>query len=238
MKRYRSEIEQQVRQEMAAEEEMRRAIEVQVRQEVEAQMAAEQEAHRAALEEKLRREMEIQMIKDMGRELGTATPTGPSPGPGRKDLRKGHVRKNSVTNSAREMRGIVPPLPKAQSTTAIGVSRRPLPPPPAPRPLSPRTVAAIQIQSCVRRWYARRMLKRLRRRVAAVKEILSTEEQYVQKLRNFQSVFFAAMREAEMQGMINPSDRAKTVGNWDDVVVYNTVSWRGCIVGVFLTSLL
>jgi hypothetical protein len=166
-----------------------------------------------------------------------------------------------VTNSARELRGLSPAPPRAQS--GANLNRRPLPPPPAPKPLSPRTVAAIQIQSCVRRWYARRMLKRLRRRVAAVKEILSTEEQFVQvrgycfvslllsfslsqKLRAFQSVFFAAMREAEGQGMLNPSDLAKIVGNWDDVVVYNTELLRqlrgrvgsfnaGCTVGdIFL----
>ena len=157
---------------------------------------------------------------------------------------QGHARKNSVTNSARELRGLAPPPPRAQSGSAL--ARRPLPPPPAPKPLSPRTVAAIQIQSCVRRWYARRMLKRLRRRVAAVKEILSTEEQFVQKLRAFQSVFFAGMREAEGQGLLNPSDLAKIVGNWDDVVVYNTELLRqlrgrvgtfnaGCTVGdIFL----
>ncbi len=88
------------------------------------------------------------------------------------------------------------------------------------------------------------MLKRLRRRVAAVKEILTTEEQlvlfclfvsfacvcvcvffflffcrYLQKLRLFQSVFFAALREAETQGMVNPSDLVKIFGNWDDVVM-------------------
>jgi hypothetical protein len=67
-----------------------------------------------------------------------------------------------------------------------------------------------------------------------------------QKLRAFQSVFFAAMREAESQGMLNPSDLAKIVGNWDDVVVYNTELLRqlrgrvgsfnaGCTVGdIFL----
>jgi hypothetical protein len=127
--RYRAEIEAQVRQEMAVEEEMRASIEAQVRKEMEEEM----ETHRRQLEDKLRREMEMQAMKELG-----LTPIGPSPGPGRKDpvkdARKGHVRKASVTNSAREMRAITP----KPSNGAI--ARRPLPPPPpaAPRPLSPR----------------------------------------------------------------------------------------------------
>ena len=66
------------------------------------------------------------------------------------------------------------------------------------------------------------MLKRLRRRVAAVREILTSEEQYVAKLRAFQMVFFVAVREAVAGGLINPSDEAKIFGNWEDVVTYNT----------------
>jgi hypothetical protein len=44
-------------------------------------------------------------------------------------------------------------------------------------------------------------------------------KRYLQKLRLFQTVFFAALQEAESQGMVNPSDVTKIVGNWGDVVV-------------------
>ena len=65
-------------------------------------------------------------------------------------------------------------------------------------------------------------MKRLRRRVAAVKEILSTEEQYVSKLRLFENVFFTALREAQNAALINPSDIASIICNWDDLLIYNT----------------
>lgn len=65
-------------------------------------------------------------------------------------------------------------------------------------------------------------MKRLRRRVTAVKEILTTEEAYVNKLRAFQTIFFAAVRDAEAQSLINPSDVAAIMCNWDDLLIYNT----------------
>src|SRR3990167_7854596 len=105
-----------------------------------------------------------------------------------------------------------------------GTLTRPLPPPPpvAPAPLSREAVAAIQIQAVVRRWLALRRIRRLRRRVHAVLELLETEEQYVSRLRKFQDIFFVAIREAQQQSLINVGDVSAIMSNWDDLTTYNT----------------
>ena len=225
---YRREVEAQIRAEMAMEDEMRAEIEQQVRREAEEEFRREQDKMREDMERKLRREMELSSLRASPKAASLSSTTLTSSGPSRAvppppTRRKGHARQHSVTNSARELRGVPKSNPRPSPQMSL---RRPLPPPPPsappPRPLSPRTVAAIQIQSQVRRWRARRMMKQLRRRVASVAEIWSTEEQYVAKLRLFQSVFFAQIRASESAGLINPSDMGLIFNNWDDVVIYNT----------------